>query len=161
MSPFDQTTPTIDIDAFIASRRRRETGETVVALDQNVVWSRNSGYPRDLGRLIIRSRLYEVLDVHYVEGTYWLELDIPAAALPVGIAVSVQIDRNRRERMLRLYTLSQIASAAANTVLHGYKFRSSIVCENAWTVRLKFQAHVPVDQRSLREIDTLALQLHF
>ena len=87
--------------------RVTELREDGIVLEATIFYPLGGGQPGDTGRLTINGRDYRVVDTRYAEDratiVHYLQ-DNDAGDLRVGDAVSMEIDWERRHRLMRMHT---------------------------------------------------------
>ncbi len=94
-------------DAALASATARvlASGPDGIVLDRTIFYARSGGQPGDTGVLRWAGGETAIADTIKGDGETILHLPAPEAALPPeGAAVTAEIDRDRRHRLMRMHT---------------------------------------------------------
>lgn len=114
-----------------------------VILAATIFYPLGGGQPGDIGRLTINGREYKVVDTRYAPDRnniiHFIESE-DLSAIQAGAAVDMEIDWQRRHRLMRMHTsmhlvCSLITAQATGAPLAKPKAGSISICRARWSTR--------------------------
>ncbi|MBL8596893.1 MAG: alanyl-tRNA editing protein [Devosia sp.] len=89
------------------------TPEGAIVLDRTIFYAASGGQPNDTGRIVSAAGTLPIVNVIHPEGDKTRILHVPAdggPTLSVGDAVSLELDWDRRYRLMRMHTALHLLS---------------------------------------------------
>lgn len=96
---------------------KKDGENTLVILDKSPFYVESGGQTDDLGKLVVDSKSYDVVDVVKIDNQVIHILNSNKTALKIGIEVFAEVDETRRWDIMRNHSVTHFLHKALRTVL--------------------------------------------
>ncbi len=129
-------------------------GDFTLITDRTVFYGEGGGQVGDTGVIFDNDTMITVTDTKKVDGIYLHMCTLVSGDVKVGDAVRLDINRNRRESIMRNHSACHLLQAALRQVLGNHVEQAGSYVDES-RVRFDFSHFAALTEKELREVETL------
>ena len=141
-----------EFDAVVLDTIDAENGNSLVILDRSLFYPEGGGQPSDIGTISDGISKIDVVNVQIEGGVIFHEVK---GNVKIGSSINGEIDRWRRNRLMRHHTATHIIVHSARLLLGGH-IRQSGAQKGVDSSRVDIQHYRKINREDIKEIEKIA-----